>query len=200
MKSVRLSYHALHLQEPGNAPSDVLLFLLLIDIPDTMLRPDCNFGGIIVFWDLFGLIGFHGKKGIYSGVLYPVVPSSKVWVPLGKGSITVSWDFLGDLSLLVTFLTVPVLSLGSTRTIRCWPGRGGRHPLLRSNGVKFLAKSIPHRRHLPCGIFRVDSSMALRVDAHATETEASVRGWLPVKGVDGATSVWDSFWFMRDCV
>ena len=245
MKSVRLSYHVLHLQEPGNAPSDVLLLLLLIDIPDTMLRPDCNFGGFFVFWDLYGLIGFHGKKRIYSGVLYPVVhangvagsntayvgrarkcqhiteyagrltgathdfdnfyltalagrssASSLVWEPLGKGSITLSCDFLGDLSLLGTFLTVPVLSLGSTRTIRWWPGRGGRHPLLRSNGVKFLAKSISHRRHLPCGIFRVDSSMALRVDAHATETEASVGGWLPVKGVDGATSVWDSFWFM----
>ena len=55
-------------------------------------------------------------------------------------------------------------------------------PLLRSNGVKFLAKSIPRRRHLPYGIFRADSSMAWR--------------GLPVKGVDGTMGVWDSFWSM----
>ena len=69
-------------------------------------------------------------------------------------------------------------------------------PFYALMALKFLAKSIPHRRHLPCGVFRDDSSLALRVDAHATETEASVGGWLPVKGVDGAISVWDSFWFM----
>ena len=61
-------------------------------------------------------------------------------------------------------------------------------PFYELMALKFLAKSIPHRRHLPCGIFRDDSSLALRVDAHATETEGSVGGWLPVKGVDGAIS------------
>ena len=36
----------------------------------------------------------------------------------------------------------------------------------------------------------------MRVDAHSTETEASFGDRLPVKSVDGAISVWDSFWFM----
>ena len=78
MKTVRLSYSVLHLHGPGDAPSDVLRFLLLVDIPATMLRPDCNFGGIFVFWDLYGFIGFHGRKGIYSGVFHSVVQADGV--------------------------------------------------------------------------------------------------------------------------
>ena len=128
---VHLSYHVLHLQEPRDAPSDVLLFLLLVDIQATMLRtpcteedlhnvlvdvdseaytvifgsitsasfaslsrvlessgvqrsstwehfPNCNFGGVIVFWDQHGLIDFHGKKGIYSRAFYPFVQANEV--------------------------------------------------------------------------------------------------------------------------
>ena len=73
MKAVRFSYRVLHLQGPGNAPSDVLLFLPLVDIHDIGLRPDLYFGEIIIFWVLYGLIGSHGQKGIYLGVFCPVV-------------------------------------------------------------------------------------------------------------------------------
>ena len=128
---VRLSFRVLHLWGLGNAPSDVLLFIPLVDIHVTMLRttcteenwhnvfvdvdseaytvffgsvttasftssarflessgvqrsdnwvhfPDCNFNGVIVFWDQYGLLCFLGKKGIYSGAFYPVVQADGV--------------------------------------------------------------------------------------------------------------------------
>ena len=28
--------------------------------------PNCNFNGVIVFWKQYGLLGLHGKMGIYS--------------------------------------------------------------------------------------------------------------------------------------
>ena len=43
--------------------------------------------------------------------------------------------------------------------------------------LKFSAKSIPRQRRLMCGISGDDSSLGLRVDAHATETETSVGRW-----------------------
>ena len=40
--------------------------------------PDCNFIGFIVFWEQYGLLGFHGKLGIYSGAFPSVVQADGV--------------------------------------------------------------------------------------------------------------------------
>ena len=39
--------------------------------------PDINFGVFIVYWDLYGLIGFHGLKGSYTGAFLLVVQANK---------------------------------------------------------------------------------------------------------------------------
>ena len=66
-------------------------------------------------------------------------------------------------------------------------------PLYALMALEYFDKSFPHRQDLPREIFMNDSSLALRVEAHTTKTEASVGCWLPVKCVDGAINIWNSF-------
>ena len=192
--------------------------------------PDVNFGAFIVSRDLYGLIGFLGKKGIYSGASHPVVQangvagtytahggpiprarkcqhitvhagmltcatqdfgnfysaelagrssaSSLVWGPLGKGSCTISWGFLGDLSLLGTFLTVSVyhwvhpndMFLAGT----WWP----TSPLYALMALKFLAKFITHRRRLPCEPWRCVSMHTPPRRKHQLEVGCPSRAWM----------------------